>query len=73
MIDKVLGMFQQLVPKFTRWDGISMLIFLTLAYVTESGFRVVGNSFRDLLVLVGMLFIIALLLLIIEPALKRLP
>lgn len=73
MIDKLLEIFRPLMPKFTRWDGISLLIFGGLVYVAESGFRIVAGSFLNLILLLAILLFSALLLLVLEPALKRLP
>lgn len=59
-------------PKLTRWDGISLVIFVVLAYVGVEGFGELSCAFRELLILVAVLFVISIILLVLEPTLKRL-
>jgi hypothetical protein len=64
--------FRTLRPKFTRWDCVSLAIFGALAYVAVEGFGIIPCTFAQLLILVAVLFLIALILLVVEPTLKRL-
>lgn len=66
------GVFRALGPKLTRWDCVSLAIFVVLAYVAVEGFAVLSCAFRELLILVAVLFAVSLILLVLEPTLKRL-
>lgn len=66
------AVLRALRPKLTRWDGVSLVIFVVLAYVGIEGFGELSCDFQELLILVAALFFISLILLFLEPTLKRL-
>ena len=71
-MSRITEVFQTLAPKLTRWDCISLLIFAVLAWVTIEGFEVLAGAFQELLILLAILFFMAVILCVLEPALKRL-
>ena len=71
-MDRVIELFRVLAPKLTRWDCISLLIFVVLAWVAVKGFEALSGAFQELLILVAILFVIAVVLCVLEPTLKRL-
>lgn len=67
-----LELFRALVPKLTRWDAVSLIIFAILAFVAKEGCKVIVSlQFTQLIILIAVLFVLAFLCLFIEIALKR--
>ena len=71
-MNNIEEILRALAPKLTRWDCISLFIVAVLAWVTVKGFALLSDAFRELLILIGVLFAMAIILCILEPALKRL-
>ena len=62
------GLLRALGLKLTRWDAVSVLLFVTLAFVAVEGCKMVASlQFHQLLIL------LAFLGFFVEVALKRLP
>ncbi len=73
MNDDIFGHFwRSLTSKFSRWDAVSIAIFMGLVYAAVQGFKVTGGTFTQLLILIIFLFTVAFLGFFVEYLLKRL-
>ncbi len=67
------GLLCALGLKLTRWDAVSFLIFVTLAFVAVEGCKMVASlQYHQILTLLVVLFALAFLGFFVEVALKRL-
>jgi hypothetical protein len=67
-----LDALKEIFPKLTRWDAVSILILLIMAWTAIQGFKVVSPNFSQLIQLLAFLFAGAYVTLVVEAGLKRL-